>query len=143
MPESQRSTRHSGRQNRGHHRHFRGRRRVNIPKNRRHHRHFHKPRLVNISNSHLPRKRRSADYTVLDDLRIGADNSRDNGEVDLTHSFKGVKWGGYINARTKVLHPHMRWPLYERPFQYTSIFCEMIKPVTLAPIFEAVVSGRM
>ena len=125
MPESQRSTRHSGRQNRGHHRHF------------------HKPRLVNISNSHLPRKRRSADYTVLDDLRIGADNSRDNGEVDLTHSFKGVKWGGYINARTKVLHPHMRWALYERPFQYTSIFCEMIKPVTLAAIFEAVVSGRM
>jgi len=28
-------------------------------------------------------------------------------------------------------------------FSILSIFCEMIKPVTLAPIFEAVVSGRM
>ena len=45
---------------------------------------------VNISKSRLlPRKRRSTDYTVLDNLRIGADNFRDHGEMDIAHAFWG------------------------------------------------------
>ena len=51
--------------------------------------HFHR-RRVNISKSRLlPRKRRSTDYTVLDNLRIGADNFRDHGEMDIAHAFWG------------------------------------------------------
>lgn len=84
----ERSTRHRGRQNRGRLRHFRGHHRVNIPKNRGPPRHFHRPRRVNIPRCHLlPGKRCSTDYTVLDGLRLGADNFWDNGEMDLIHSF--------------------------------------------------------
>ena len=56
-------------------------------KNRGHPCHFHRPCPVNISRSHLPNKCRRTGYSVVDDLRVGADNFRDNGEMDLIHSF--------------------------------------------------------
>jgi hypothetical protein len=51
--------------------------------------------------------------------------------------------GGYASGGAKYCAPIYDGSYTKGHLRVLSIFCEMIKPVTLAAIFEAVVIGRM